>query len=481
MLNYIQGHLVEILALFASLMHVLGAISAAHALMANRTSQGAIAWAMCLLTFPYLGVPLYWIFGRDKFSGYVDSRRAGDLEMHHITESLTDAGESYRAYPKGTEGPHTVLEALACLPFTCDNDLKLLIDGDATFGAIFEAMSTAKAYILVQFFIIHDDELGRELQRRMIDKAREGIRVYCVYDEVGSSSLPRRYVSELREAGVDIRPFNTRKGLWNRFQVNFRNHRKIVVVDGEIAFVGGHNVGDEYMGRDPKFGHWRDTHVQVEGPAVVELQLVFMEDWYWASHELPEMTWTAGRVRQGGQTALVIPTGPADKLDTCSLFFTHAIHAAKERFWLVSPYFVPDAEVVSALQLAALRGVDVRIMLPLEPDHLMVYLASFSYLSQLDMPGIRFFRYEPGFLHQKTMLVDDNWACVGTANADNRSFRLNFEVSLVSTDPTFCGDVQAMLAKDFGACRTVAADDYRRLKLATKLGVKISRLLSPIL
>ncbi len=480
-LEFLHAHLVALISVFAALLHVLGIVSSAHALMTVRTSQGAIAWAVSLITFPYAALPLYWIFGRNKFQGYVNARRKGNQVLRQIIASLEAYTEKYSATLRGASGRYRALEELAQLPFTGANSAELLIDGHETFGAIFEATREARHYILVQFFIIHDDEIGRELQALLIEKARQGVSVYLLYDEVGCHKLPAEYRQRLREAGVDVRPFNTRKGWRNRFQINFRNHRKIVIVDGRVAFVGGLNVGDEYMGRSPRFGPWRDTHARFRGPSVTCVQLSFMEDWYWASHELPELEWQPQAAPSGNQHILVLPTGPADEHDTCSLFFCHAIHSARRRVWIVSPYFVPDEAVISALQLAALRGVDVRIMLPLRPDHRMVYLASFSYLPQFTMPGIRFYRYKPGFLHQKVMLVDDDLASVGTANLDNRSLKLNFEISMVVSDRAFVADVEKMLETDFANSIRVTMADYHRRSPLFKLAVKVARLLSPLL
>ena len=269
-------------------------------------------------------------------------------------------------------------------------------------------------------------------------------------------------------------------GLTNKFQLNFRNHRKIVVVDGHTAFVGGLNVGDEYMGRDKKFGAWRDTHVKVVGPSAIAAQLSFIEDWFWAANSVPELNWKPHTPKNGDKRVMVLPSGPADEIETCNLLFVHAIHSAQKRLWISSPYFVPDEEMVGALQLAALRGVDVRILLPNKPDHLMVWLASFSFLEALDMDGISFWRYEPGFLHQKVILADEI-AIVGTANADNRSFRLNFEISLLFADAEFAGDVERMLKNDFNKSRKISKEDYTEASLMFKAGVRFARLFSPIL
>ena len=470
-----------LLVILLGFCHAVGLASALRALFTARSSQGAIAWVMGMITFPYVAVPLYWIFGRNRFEGYVSSRRQGD----RVVDALAPELDAFRAFPEphpaALPGLFPVLERLAELPFTRGNAVELLIDGRATFEAIFAAIATATDYVLVQFFIIRNDELGRALKDRLTAKARAGVRVFLLYDEIGCHDLDTAYLDDLRQAGVQVSDFNTTLGWRNRLQLNFRNHRKIVVVDGRVAFVGGHNVGDEYLGKSPRLGHWRDTHVRCQGPAATLVQLAFAEDWYWAVRHLPPLDWELRPAPGEDQAVLVLPTGPADDIESCNLFFLQAIMAAHKRLWIVSPYFVPDREIISALQLAVLRGVDVRIMLPKKPDHMMVYLASFSYLTELETLGVKFFRYGNGFLHQKVILVDDAMASVGTANCDNRSFRLNFEITLAVADPVFVAQVEAMLLTDFNSCALVSADDYEDRSIPFKIGVMLSRLLSPIL
>jgi cardiolipin synthase len=470
-----------ILFILLGICHGVGVISAAKALFTARSPQGAIAWVMAMITFPYVAVPLYWIFGRNRFQGYVASRREGD----RVVDGLSLELNAWRAFPDahapGVPELAAVLERLAELPFTRGNAVSLLIDGQNTFDAIFAAIDAARSYVLVQFFIIHNDEIGRRLKDRLTAKARANVTVYLLYDEIGCHDLDADYLDALRQAGVHVSAFNTTLGWRNRLQLNFRNHRKIVVADGRVAFVGGHNVGDEYMGKSPRLGHWRDTHVRCQGPAASLVQLAFVEDWYWATRQMPALDWELRPAPEGDMPVLVLPTGPADDIESCDLYFFQAITAAKTRLWIVSPYFVPDREIISALQLAVLRGVDVRIMLPLRPDHKMVYLASFSYLSDLETLGVKFYRYGNGFLHQKIILVDDAMASVGTANCDNRSFRLNFEISMAVTDPAFVAQVEAMLLHDFTHCVRATADDYEDRSFVFKTGVMLSRLLSPIL
>jgi cardiolipin synthase len=358
--------------------------------------------------------------------------------------------------------------------------VRLLINGEPAFREIFAAIEAAQQYILVQFFIVRDDDLGGELKRRLVARAEAGVRVYFLYDEVGSRKLSRSYIRDLTAAGVQIHPFYTTKGPWNRFQINFRNHRKIVVTDGRVAFVGGLNVGDEYLGRDPQFGPWRDTHVRIEGPAVHAVQLSFFEDWYWARHEVLPLDWRPRPALDGHQDVLVLPTGPADELETCNLFFVQAMNAARERLWVASPYFVPDPQVICALQLAALRGVDVRIMLPDRPDHRLVYLSSFSFLEETEQAGVKIYRYEPGFMHHKVILVDNELAAVGTANLDNRSFHLNFEITVLVDNREFAMDVRRMLEADFAHCHLAKTEDLLRKSFWFKVAVQVARLLAPI-
>jgi cardiolipin synthase len=285
----------------------------------------------------------------------------------------------------------------------------------------------------------------------------------------------------MQMAGIVTSAFHTTKGKTNRFQLNFRNHRKIVVLDGKIAYIGGHNVGDEYLGKHPKFGFWRDTHVEIEGPAVQFIQFSFVEDWYWATKGIPELNWEPCRAADGRENALVIASGPADHLETCGLMFAQVINEARERIWIASPYFVPDLQILSALKLAVLRGVDVRILLPEKADHRTVYLASFSYYQNTLPLGIKIYRYTAGFMHQKVFLIDSRCAAVGTANLDNRSFRLNFEITFLNYSSSFINEVESMLSNDFSRSQPATMDDYIRRPFLFKLAVRFARLLAPIL
>ncbi|MGD8953272.1 MAG: cardiolipin synthase [Desulfobacterales bacterium] len=473
--------ILTIIAVVFLFVEIIGILAAFHAVMNTKTSQGAIAWGISLVTFPWLALPLYAVFGRSKFHGYVLLRHVKEEKIHHIIDQCSIDATEKQIVQQHNSKIGAALTRLADLPITRFNRSRLLIDGKETFQSIFNSIDAANEYILIEFFIIKDDRLGRELKNRLIHKAQGKVRVYFLYDEIGSHKLPQSYIREMEREGIVTSAFQTTQGRTNRFQLNFRNHRKIVVVDGLCAFVGGHNVGDEYVSGHPKLGSWRDTHVKVEGPVVQAIQYCFLEDWYWATSEVPDLDWQFQKAQGGAENTLLIPSGPADDLETCGLMFTLAINSALERIWIASPYFVPDQQIIGALKLAALRGVDVRILLPDKPDHRTVYLASYSFYPNTLPVGIKLYRYKPGFLHQKVFLVDSACAAVGTANLDNRSFRLNFELTLLNFNQTFINDVEAMLKQDFSESRLVTLEDYTRRGFLFKAAVRLASLLSPIL
>lgn len=462
-------------ALFIGVMHLAGVGLSVDAVMTVRTPQGAVAWAVSLNTFPYVAVPAYLVFGRSKFQGYVEARRRGDNSLDHLAEALGVESMPFILSADVDTSDLNALEALTRMPFTSGNQVELLIDGEATFAAIEDAIDAAREYILIQFYIYRDDDLGNRIAESLKARAREGVRVLFLFDDFGSMGLSEDWLADLRAAGVDARGFQTTQGWRNRFQLNFRNHRKIVVVDGEVALVGGHNVGVEYLG-DPE--PWRDTHVRLEGPAVLGVQLAFCEDWNWAAKEVPQLTWEQEGARAGDMEVIVLPSGPADELDTAELGFLHAINSAQERVWIATPYFVPDHSVVSALHLARLRGVDVRILIPESGAGLAGYSA-WSFHEELSRSGVRFFRWGPGFMHQKVILVDET-AAVGTANFDNRSFRLNFEIMIAVVDPVFSAQVTAMLEEDFAHSKEISQAEVDEQGYLFRLAVQVSRLLSPI-
>jgi cardiolipin synthase A/B len=310
--------------------HALGLVSSLDALMSTRTAPGAVAWIVSLNTFPLVAVPAYWVFGRDRFQGYEISRREGDSRLHRELAAPMALIHRHRTSLAPGERHVQAIERLAKMPMLGGNDAELLIDGEATFASLFAGIESAQRYVLVQFYIVRDDGLGRELKRRLQDKARAGVRVYFLYDEIGSYQLPAAYLQELSDAGVHVHRFHSTRGAGNRFQLNFRNHRKIVVVDGRSSWVGGFNIGDEYLGADRTRGAWRDTHLRLDGPATLCVQLSFVEDWHWATGDVLTVDWQPEAATPGNLPVLVLPSGPGDRFETASLMMQHAIGSASD-------------------------------------------------------------------------------------------------------------------------------------------------------
>ncbi|HEY4202294.1 MAG TPA: cardiolipin synthase [Devosiaceae bacterium] len=468
----------DLVAWFLAANYLLAIVSAIHEVMYSRTSQGSIAWLISLLLLPFPTAFLYLVFGWKLFDSYASMQtasgrraRAERAEALHITDP-----ETSMTWP--------VLANVAKMPFLSGNKAELLIDGDATFASIFEGIARAQSYILVQFYIIRDDSLGQELAERLIERVKAGVSVRVLYDDIGSARLPHSYVQRLKDAGVHIATFNQQHKFLRAYgptRINYRSHRKIVSVDGKEAWVGGHNVGNEYLGKDPHFGHWRDTHVHLTGPAALAVSLVFREDWEWATgHRLPA-TLPEEVDTPGDQSVLVMPTGPADKLEGCAIAFTEVISRARKRLWIVSPYFVPGLDAQTAIYAAALRGVDVRILIPKKPDHRLVWLASNSHADAMIGHGISVYRYIAGFLHEKIILVDDEIAGVGTVNFDNRSFNINFEVTLWFTHPDMIAAVDRMLDADFAAAQQTTIEHVKAQPWVIRFIGQAARLFSPIL
>lgn len=459
------------------LLYLLGIVHIVHALMTVRTAQGTIAWMVSLIAAPWVAVPLYWIAGRSRFSGYVRARRGEDAELRKLAEDMHRRLRHYEIKREDAFG--RAAQFLGGLPYTRGNELMLLIDGEETFEALFTAIRSAERYLLVNFFIVKNDRVGKRFKEALVARARAGVKIYFLFDEIGSHKLSRSYLKEMEDAGISCRAFGSNRFWWSRFQINFRNHRKILVVDGKDAFIGGINVGDEYLGRDQRYGAWRDTHLRLRGPSVQAIQLVFIEDWNWAADEIPDLDWS-GQAETADQIAAIIPTGPADPADSWQLVVAEAANTARERLWIATPYFVPDGGVLTALQAAAIRGADVRILIPEKADHLLVWLSAFTYFEQTIPFGVKIYRYNRGFLHQKVMLVDDQLACVGTANLDNRSFRLNFEISGLSPDPAFVEEVAHMLEIDFQHSDPVKVTDFTERHFGFRLACRAARLMAPV-
>jgi cardiolipin synthase len=447
--------------------------------MHGRTSQGTIAWVMGLVFFPYLFVLFYLAFGARRIEAYALHRQSGRSPVVQLGRRLNQ-DEGLVRHMVDRAPLSGVLNPLTQLPALTGNHTTLLVDGVATFDSLLAGIATARHYVLVQFFRVHDDALGDRLRQALIEKAQEGVAVYFLYDKIGSVGLSRTYLAGMRATGIRVGVFRVGRGWLNRFRVNFRNHRKIVVVDGHTCWVGGHNVGSIYLDGGRHFERWRDTHVKIRGPVTVAVQLSVVEDWYWACGDLPELSWETP-APAGEEAIFCLPTGPGDLVESASLMMVEAIHLARRRCWIMTPYFVPDVAVIKALQLAAMRGVDVRILIPGKPDKRVVWWAAHSYLFEVAVAGARLYTYRPGFMHQKVFLIDDKLAGIGTVNLDNRSLRINFEITMVFSHGEVIEQVARMCREDFAQADLLTPDEVYRRPLWFRLAIRAARLFSPIL
>ena len=440
-----------------------GLVTARLAIRTARTPQGAVAWVVGLLAFPLLAIPLYALVG--GVAGLRGSADAPELEVEPATLRAAAAAS----------GPDR-LRAVTVEPFEGGNHARLLVDGRATFDAIHDAIDRAETEVLVQFYILAADIVGHALGERLKAAARRGVRVHLLCDLVGSLLLPRGYVRDLRAAGVEVHGFRGPGPRW-LVRPNFRNHRKAVVVDGRVGFTGGLNARRDHLDGGTRFAAWRDTFVRIEGPAAAQLRTVFAEDWDGIAPDplppLPAPPPAAGTMR-----ACIVATGRADGLERGPILLCGLIGMARRRLWIASPYFVPDIDVLTALQLAALRGVDLRVLVPRPPDKWVPWLAARAYFDDVQAAGGQVLEYEPGFAHQKVMLVDDDLASIGTMNIDIRSAALNFEQTALVHDRGFAREVEAMLLRDFARCRDAALHPPGAL---VRFFAPVARLFAPLL
>jgi len=469
-----------IYATLTVLLEVVGIALAMRAILIARTPQSAIAWAGVLVVLPIIGIPLFLVFGESRFAGYKLASASTSGPLHDAMQSIIRHLDGYKITFQGIfNEPGRMAGNLARLPATGSNHVELLIDGAATFDSVFQSIDEATESIWVQFFIIHDDRLGRTLSDKLICAARRGVQCRVLYDQVGSKSLASSWTENLRREGIAVEPFVTNRQFGRNFQINFRNHRKLVITDSRVAFLGGLNVGDEYMGWSRRFGPWRDTHLRIEGPAVAGFQLSFLEDWNYTTDEIAPLRLPSPSLTHGGKaTIFPIASGPAENWSICPAVYLSTIHCATRRLWIASPYFVPSSPLFYAICHAAIRGVDVRIILPRMADHILPWLSSFTYYPKLREAGVKVWRYEPGFMHQKVLLADDDMALVGSINFDYRSFMLNFELSAAVQDEKFAADVEAMFLADFDKSRPENLRAFEDGSLLFRLKCRAAALMS---
>jgi cardiolipin synthase len=476
-----MSFLPSIFAAISVALEGVGILLALRAILIARTPQSAIAWACGLVILPVATIPLFLIFGQSRFAGYTLAGSSGSQKLDEAFQAIIRHLDGYQAEFTGPfHEAARMANNLSRIPATNGNKLDLLIDGQATFDAIFAAIDEAKESVWVQFFIIHDDTLGRALAERLVAAARRGVECRVMFDQVGSKALPKSWTARLRSEGIHVESFTTNRQFGRRFQINFRNHRKLVIVDALVAFLGGLNVGDEYMGRSRRFGPWRDTHLRVEGPAVAGFQLSFLEDWNYINGEVPPFRLPKPLVHPTPSPVVFpVASGPAEDWSICPAVFLSVINSASRRIWIASPYFVPGSPLFYALCHAAIRGVDVRVILPQLADHILPWLSSFTYYPKLRVAGVKIWRYRSGFMHQKILLADNDISIVGSINVDYRSFMLNFELSAAIQDKNFADRIESMFLADFDRS---SPEDLRKFEdgsIFFRLKCRSAALMSP--
>ena len=434
-----------IIEISISLSYLLGIIFAGNALWKSRTPQGATAWVIALISLPMLTIPLFLIFGKSRFIGKVELKKIKDQsalsELKEIEDFLNhDLSQKEKLIPLDQ-----IAELSGQPGFTNGNHAEILVDGEETYGQILNEIKNAQNYILFQFYIFRFDKVGQAFIEALTKKASEGIRVYFLSDKIGTTSN-KHFIGKLEKAGVQVKVFYSSRDWESRFQLNFRNHKKLVIVDGEVCITGGLNVGEDYIGRYPDIGEWRDTAIRIEGPAVQAAQLSFTTDWYWASSEIIDLNWTPKFKPQNSQM-MIQYTGPSDKVEAAHLIHIEMINQAQEKLWIATPYFIPSESILNAIVLAKIRGVDVRIILPATSDNPMLFYATQVYIEKLLIQQVPVYLYNKGFMHQK-VLMTENVVSIGSLNMDSRSFFLNFELFTLSNELSLIEETQIILLKD---------------------------------
>ena len=458
----------------------------------HRNYASTWAWIMVMNFIPILGFILYLFVGhniRKKKMFHKKEQEDTYLYMlHRQSHQLKDPcccflqccllGDAVRVLKLHLLG-HQVL-------YTTQNNVQLFSKGVDKFEALFHEIQSAKSRIHIEYYIIRDDTLGNQFKALLIQKAQEGVDIKLLYDGMGCIHTSKRYFQELREGGVQVECFYPPLIAYINFRVNYRNHRKLCIIDDNKAFIGGFNIGDEYLGKHPKFGEWRDTHLLITGEAARLMDLQFLLDWSFAtktSFPLDHLMHLEPLVCHPHSCTpiQIVSSGPDSKYPTIEHGYIQLITTAKRSIQLQTPYFVPNEPLLTALKLAALSGIDVSIMIPNKPDHLFVYWATYSYIGEILACGAKCYLYQPGFLHAKTLVIDECVASVGTANFDIRSFKVNFEINAFVYHPTVATQLSKLFYEDLAHCVQLTEDLYSKRSLAIRFKEALGRLLSPLL
>lgn len=455
-------------------------ISVTVVLKENRNPIRALSWVIALIFLPGVGLIFYLFFGRslrgEMLSKKVRRRLKHSFEPYGIKLQDTDLKkEQKNLVMLGSQ--------VGGYPLTFNNEVEILTNGEDKFRILKKDLAEAKKSIYLQYYIFLDDRIGNEIAEILMAKAREGIEVKVIYDHVGSFSTRNKFFRKMQESGIEVHPFFRVNFPQLANRINWRNHRKIVVIDGKTGYIGGMNIADRYAYGNGKKGEiWRDTHFRVQGDIVESLLHSFLVDWNFRKADtfIPETLQRQDKVTNQKGIQLVTG-GPINTWDNLSLMFLRAISIAKRLIWIQTPYFLPTDALFNALQAAALSNIDVRIMMPEHTDSLLLHYASFSYISQCLSAGIKIYLYKPGMLHAKSMVVDDDLVTAGSTNFDFRSFENNFECNLFIYDAELNAKMRDIFYEDMKKCEKLQKEKWKKRPLGHRFLESLLRLISPIL
>lgn len=446
----------------------------------NRNPIRALAWTIALLFLPVIGLIFYLFFGRGLKGMKMISRRNKRKLMHYAGShsNTTHEPDNNLQYRELKRLAHNLCNA----PFTLNNKVKIYTDGISKFNDLRQDLRNAKKSIMLQYYIFLDDKLGTEIADILKDKAREGLEVYVMYDHVGSFSASNNFFNSMREAGIKVHPFFKVSFPQLANRINWRNHRKIVIIDDAIGYIGGMNIADRYVDGTEDGAAWRDTHFRITGDVVQSLFYSFAIDWNFLNPHLSgQYDFCPGDSPCTETGMQLVTSGPTDTWNTLTLCFLKAISSATKRIYIQTPYFLPTDALMHALITAAISKIDVRIMIPRNSDSKMLKYASYSYVSQCLKAGIKVYLYEPGMLHAKMMVIDDEFVTAGSTNFDFRSFENNFESNLLIYDQELNSKMRDIFFKDLESCTKINGAQWQRRPGIQRAAESMVRLLSPIL
>lgn len=459
-----------------------------YLLLENRPPEQTSAWALTILFIPFIGLLLYLNFGRNYRKNKIFSRKElidlqrlqqFSYEQTVDIENATFTGQE-KLDPKKNIVKLLLNNSKSIL--TIDNDVQVLHNGEETFDSIIEELRKAKDHIHFEFYIFQEDKIGSEIRDILLEKARSGVEVRFMYDGIGSMDLSNEFIRNMKKAGVEIYPFSPVQFPYFANYINYRNHRKIVVIDGKVGFVGGINIADRYKDGNPELGFWRDTHLRLEGGSVHSLQAVFLNDWYYvSSNEVRDDKYFPQHSKPAKIPVQITSSGPDSEWESIMQAYFMAIATAKRSVAINTPYFMPPTSIITALKTVALSGVDVKLILPAKSDVPFLLYCSFSFVEELLEAGVQIFLYQKGFNHDKIIIVDDVIASVGSANLDRRSFEKNLEINALIYHETIAKELREKFDEDLANSEQIQLDDFAQRPFKRKLIESTTRVFSQIM